>query len=83
MDVRFVNGVTMEELSVATSQGNAAVFAMRLERGGYAVVVDGITMRNGQPVVAIRDPAGARQYFTPLDEFKSSFSGQVILTNPK
>jgi len=31
---------------------------MKLDRGYHAVVVDGITVRNGQPVIAIRDPAG-------------------------
>ncbi len=80
---RVKNRVTIEQLAEATSNGNPAVVATRLDRGGHAVVVDGITMRQGQMVVAIRDPALGRQYFTPLDEFSERFSGQAILTNSK
>ena len=80
---RVRNGVSIEELTEATSGGNPAVVATRLDRGGHAVVVDGITTRQGQQVVAIRDPALGRQYFTPLEEFVKRFSGQAILTNPK
>ena len=66
-----------------TTKGHPAVVATRLDRGGHAIVVDGITTRQGQKVVAIRDPALGRQYFTPLEEFSDRFSGQAILTNPK
>jgi filamentous hemagglutinin len=46
------------------------------------VIVDGITVRQSQKVVAIRDPAGGRQYFTPLEEFSEKFiGGEAILTN--
>jgi len=53
---------------------------MKLDRGGHAIVVDGITVRQGQQVVAIRDPALGRQYFTPIDEFSQKFSGSVVFT---
>ncbi|MFY1079894.1 papain-like cysteine protease family protein, partial [Escherichia coli] len=66
--------VTIEELAKATAKGDPAIVRMSLDRGGHAVVVDGVTMRNGQYVVAIRDPAMGRQYFTPIDEFKRKFS---------
>ena len=46
-------------------------------------VVDGVTIRNSQTVVAIRDPALGRQYFTPVNEFNLKYSGQAIFTNPK
>ncbi len=41
------------------------------------VVVDGITVRNGQRVAAIRDPHGI-QYFSPIETFKKSFSGEMV-----
>lgn len=56
---------------------------MKLDRGYHAVVVDGVTIRNCQTVVAIRDPALGCQYFTPVDEFNLKYSGQAIFTNPK
>lgn len=68
-------------MSEATATGHPAIVRMSLDRGGHAVVVDGITIRNGQPVVAIRDPALGRQYFTPVSEFKQKFSGEAIFTN--
>ena len=80
---RIRNGVSLDELAQATAKGNPAVVATRLDRGGHAVVIDGITTRQGQAVVAIRDPALGRQYFTPLSEFADRFTGQAILTNPK
>lgn len=45
-------------------------------------VVDGITTRQGQMVVAIKDPALRRQYLAPFNEFTQRFSGHTILTNP-
>lgn len=56
---------------------------MKLDRGARAGVADGFTVRNGKIVVAIRDPALGRQYFTPIDEFKSKYMGQAIITLPK
>lgn len=79
---RVRNRVSVDMLAEATSQGHPAIVATRLDRGGHAVVVDGIAIRQGQRVVAIRDPALGRQYFTPLPEFVDRFSGQAILTNP-
>jgi len=44
----------------------------------HFVVVDGVTTRNGVPVVAIRDPHGL-QYFSPLETFKKNFTKEVIV----
>lgn len=55
---------------------------MKLDRG-YHAIVDGVTIRNGQTFVAIRDPALGRQYFTPINEFNLKYSAQAIFTNPK
>lgn len=82
-DARFISKTSIEALSSATSSGNPVIVAMKLDRGYHAVVVDGVTIRNGKTVVAIRDPAGGRQYFTPIDEFKNKFTGQAIFTNSK
>jgi hypothetical protein len=71
---------TVEDIAAATAKGDPAIVRMNLDRGGHAVVVDGVTVRNGQPVVAIRDPAGGRQYFTPVDEFRANFSGEAAIT---
>ncbi|MDO5693066.1 MAG: cysteine peptidase family C39 domain-containing protein, partial [Pseudomonadota bacterium] len=75
-----VLGATVEDIAMATSRGDPAIVRMTLDRGGHAVVVDGVTIRNGQQVVAIRDPAGGRQYFTPIDEFRAKFSGEAAIT---
>lgn len=75
-----VSGVTLEQLAAATAGGNPAILAMSLTRGGHAVVVDGVTMRAGQAVVAILDPALGWQYFTPVEQFVRQFSGQAIFT---
>jgi filamentous hemagglutinin len=63
--------------------GDPAIARMSLIRGGHAVVVDGITTKNGKQVVAIRDPAGGLQYFTPVNEFLNSFSGEAAFTKVK
>jgi len=48
------------------------------QKSAHAVVVDGVTVRNGQPVVAIRDPHG-KAYFSPLKTFEKNFSGHMIV----
>jgi Peptidase C39 family len=80
-DARWLRKVSIDDLAKATNQGNPAIVHLRLGRGDHYVLVDGITLRQGQKVVAIRDPAGGRQYFTPLQEFTQSFKGDAVLTN--
>lgn len=76
--------VSITQLAQATSNGNPAIVAMNLNRGGHAIVVDGVTQKifdgKMQTVVAIRDPALGRQYFTPVDEFTQKFTGFAIFT---
>jgi hypothetical protein len=81
LSAQRVLGATVEDLAAATANGNPAIVRMSLDRGGHAIVVDGVTVRNGAIVVAIRDPALGRQYFTPVDEFSRKFSGEAIFTN--
>lgn len=42
------------------------------------MVVDGITVKNGEKVVAIRDPHG-KSYFSPVETFKKAFTGEAIV----
>jgi len=66
-DALRVNGVSgvwrtkqsVEDIAAATANGNPAIALVRTtNQTGHFVVVDGITSRAGQAVVAIRDPAG-------------------------
>ena len=43
----------------------------------HFVVVDGITVKNGQKVAAIRDPHGT-QYFSPIKTFEKHFTGDAV-----
>nr|WP_328517144.1 cysteine peptidase family C39 domain-containing protein [Ralstonia solanacearum] len=73
---------SVDDLAVATSNGNAAIAHVTLEGvGGHFVVVDGVTVRQGQSVVAVRDPGTGTQYFVPRREFAEKFSGQVVFTH--
>jgi filamentous hemagglutinin len=74
---------SMDELAMATAKGNAAIARMDLARGGHFVVVDGVTVREGQAVVAVRDPGSGLQYFVPKAEFEAKFSGQAVFTRQK
>jgi hypothetical protein len=73
---------SIANLKKATSYGHPAIALLSLQIGNHYVVVDGFTVKNGQEVVAIRDPAGGRQYFTPINDFQARFTGHAILTNP-
>lgn len=82
-DARWVRRVSLDDLAKVTSQGKPAIVYLRLSRGGHFVIVDGITVLRGQKFVAIRDPAGGRQYCTPVKEFLEKFrGGETVLTNP-
>lgn len=65
-----------------TSNGTPVVVRVADKIGGsdfsHFVVVDGVTTRNGIPVVAIRDPHGM-QYFSPVTTFERSFTGEVVV----
>ncbi|MBD2088591.1 C39 family peptidase [Microcoleus sp. FACHB-1515] len=79
-NVRLEQRLSVDGLAQRTAQGNPAIAHMKLDRGDHAVVVDGVTERQGVRVVAIRDPAGGRQYFTPADEFAQRFTGRAIVS---
>jgi Peptidase C39 family len=80
-DARYIPRISLDDLAKATAHGNPAIVRLNLNRGGHFVIVDGITVRQAQKVVAIRDPGGGRQYFTPIAEFTEKFSGETVLTN--
>jgi filamentous hemagglutinin len=81
---RISLSMTVEDLAVATRQGNPAIAVIRV-RGTrtseqlHAVVVDGVTTRMRQRVVAIRDPQRGEQYFETVDVFRQKFIGQGII----
>nr|WP_258079545.1 VENN motif pre-toxin domain-containing protein [Xanthomonas arboricola] len=73
---------SVADLSRYTSNGTPVIVRITDESGGsrfsHFVVVDGVTTRNGIPVVAIRDPHN-KQYFSPIGVFQKFFSGDVIV----
>lgn len=85
----LTTGQTIDDLARATSSqagGNPAVVMIRNlgakppDPPFHAVVVDGVTTRMGQRVVAVRDPAIAgSQYFELVDTFAPKFTGEVIV----
>ena len=74
-------GTTIDDLAASTANGNAAIAHVNLTGdAGHFVVVDGVTTRGGQAVVAVRDPLDG-QFFVPVAQFKTKFSGQAVLTD--
>jgi filamentous hemagglutinin len=81
----FVRGRTVDSLARMTNKGNPVV--VRISDGNefsHWVVVDGVTTRgpSATPVVAIRDSAGGKQYFSPVETFKKNFTGEVVVPRP-
>ncbi len=81
VDATAFSGRNVNDLARYTQNGTPVV--VRIADPGVSdfshfVVVDGVTMRNGVQVVAIRDPQGA-QYFSPVTTFNKSFTGEVIV----
>jgi hypothetical protein len=75
--------LTVAELASATRNGNPAIAIIRTSSPRHplhAIVIDGITTRNGARVVAIRNPWGQR-YFELLEVFERTFTGQGITVN--
>ena len=77
VNAKFKKGMSIEDLAEATSNGKPAIAAIRVRNGGHAVVVDGITTKFGEKVVAIRNPWGT-QYFQKVSEFKKVFLRQGV-----
>jgi hypothetical protein len=85
------NEVSIGTLEKATRQGHPAIVRLELQgsnggKYGHFVVVDGITIKEGQKAVAVRDPAGGKQYFVPVDQFEQRLGGRnrhAVFTNPK
>jgi hypothetical protein len=76
------NNRTVADLGRYTSNGTPVIVQIVDKKVGgtfsHAVVVDGVTTRNGISVVAIRDPWG-KQYFSPVSTFEKQFSGTVVV----
>ena len=73
---------SVADLDQFTSNGRPAIATVQTGPNTYhAVVVDGVTTRGGQQVVAIRDPAGGTNggvYYETVSSFETRFTGQVI-----
>jgi filamentous hemagglutinin len=85
-NARWVSNISIDKLAKATSKGQPAIVHLNLKGGGHYVIVDGVTVRQGKKVIAIRDPNGpngGRQYFAPVEEFVQKFSGNAVFTNTK
>lgn len=82
VDASFKTRMTIQDLADATAGGNPAIVAVRQGGGGHAIVVDGVTTRQGVQVVAIRDPWG-EQFFEKVDVFNKRFLKQGIVINGK
>lgn len=78
----FLNGRTINDLSRYTHKGTPVIVRIIDSKNpqdfSHFVVVDGITERAGQKVVAIRDPHG-KSYFSPVETFKKAFTGEAII----
>jgi ABC-type bacteriocin/lantibiotic exporter with double-glycine peptidase domain len=78
----FLNGRTINDISRYTDKGTPVIVRITDSKNpkefSHFVVVDGITERAGQEVVAIRDPHG-KSYFSPLETFKNAFTGEAII----
>ena len=78
-------GVTIADIRAATRGGNPVIVMVRNTSGTrtsevlHWVVVDGVTTRLGQEVLAIRDPWGI-QYFELTSVFGPRFTGQAVVT---
>ncbi|MBB5020636.1 hypothetical protein HNQ59_003961 [Chitinivorax tropicus] len=79
VNASYQSRLSIEALRKATADGNPAIVAVKLEGGGHAVVVDGITTRQGVEVVSIRDPWKGAQYHEQLDVFKQRYYRQGVI----
>ena len=75
---QWERGFDISKIASSTARGNPLVAHVNTPTGGHFLVVDGVTTRMGQQVVAIRDPAGGLQYFETVTAFLKRFSGQVV-----
>ena len=73
-------GWKVADLAAATKGGNPAIAVIKTTNPTHplhAVVVDGVTVRNGVRVLAIRNPWGI-QYFQAESEFAKIFTGNAV-----
>ena len=82
VDVYSFAGRTINDLGRYTSNRKPVIVRIVKPQNpkefSHFVVVDGITVKNGEKVVAIRDPHG-KSYFSPVETFKKAFTGEAIV----
>ncbi|MCV2442582.1 two-partner secretion domain-containing protein [Acinetobacter bereziniae] len=71
---------TITQLEQYTSKGTPVIVRIADDKTGFShfVVVDGVTIRGGKKVVAIRDPHNA-SYYSPIESFKKAFTGETVI----
>lgn len=91
-DARLVWNPSMKQMARRINKDHPAIAMVDLtmpnpdDIGLHGVVVDGIEFLPSHPwdgLVYIRDPAGGREYASPLRDFFSKFAGNVIITKPR
>ncbi|MBX9347519.1 VENN motif pre-toxin domain-containing protein, partial [Chromobacterium vaccinii] len=70
----------IDDLARYTKAGQPVIVRVENASSNFShfVVVDGVTVKNGVKVVAIRDPQNM-QYFSPVSTFEKYFSGEVVV----
>ena len=79
LDSRFLPRKSIDDIRRYTASGKPVIVRIESNNFSHFVIVDGVTNRMGRGVVAIRDPHGV-QYFSPIETFSNSFTGDVIFT---
>ena len=70
--------IPVNQLNEWTSNGTPAIAMVRSGSDTlHHIVVDGITQRNGQTVIAIRDPAKG-SYYETIESFQNRFVGNAV-----
>ena len=82
INAQFVERRNIDDIVRYTQNGQSVIVRIKKDKFSHFIIVDGVTKRNGINVVAVRDPHGI-QYFSPVNTFKQSFTGEVIFTKPR
>jgi hypothetical protein len=72
-----VTGASLEQLAAATAKGKPTIVRLN-GNPAHFIIVDGVTTRMGQPVVAIRNPHG-QKYFQLTSEFEKQWDKSMIV----
>jgi len=74
---REMTGQNLNQLATATAGGRPAIVRLK-GADGHFVIVDGVTTRMGERVVAIRNPHG-QQYFQRVADFEAQWDNSMVV----